>query len=114
MVLPQPMLSRMQADPKPFLLDVREPKELTTSGYIDGMVNIPMRTLVDNLDKLPTNLDSPIIVYCAIGHRGAMGMVTLRLLGYTNVSSIFGGFNGWKTAKLPIVEPAPATATATS
>jgi rhodanese-related sulfurtransferase len=34
-----------------------------------------------------------------------MAMATLRLLGYTNVKSIGGGFNNWVKGGLPIVKP---------
>ncbi len=96
---------------KPFLLDVRETSEVTTNGYIDGSVNIPIRTLAKNLDKLPAK-DQPIVTYCAIGHRGALAMETLQLLGYTNVKSIAGGFNAWKAANMAVVTGAPAAPTA--
>ena len=80
---------------KPFLLDVREASELTQNGYIATAVNVPIRTLFKNLDKLPQDKTAPIVVYCAIGHRGALAMATLQLLGYTNVKSLAGGFNAW-------------------
>ena len=111
-VSPAAALKSLQESPKPVLIDVREPKELATNGYIDGMINIPLRQLFDNLDKLPKQMDAPIITYCAIGHRGSMAMTALRLLGYTNVKSIGGGFNNWVTNKLPIVPPATPAATA--
>lgn len=88
---------------KVFILDVREPKELADNGKIEGAVNIPLRDVVKNLDKLPTDKSAPIIVYCAIGHRGGLALQALNLLGYTNVKSISGGFNAWKKANLPTV-----------
>lgn len=91
------------ASAKPFLLDTREPKELTDNGLIEGAVNVPIRTLTKNLDKLPAK-DQPIVVYCSGGHRGALVMQTLQLLGYTNVKNLIGGFNAWKAANLPIVK----------
>lgn len=100
-------LNEQMAAAKPFLLDVREPKEVTDNGFIEGAVNIPMRTLTQNLDKLPAK-DQPIVVYCAIGHRGAVAMMTLQLLGYTNVKSLVGGFNAWKDAKLAVATGTPA------
>jgi len=96
---------------KPFLLDVREAKELTDNGFIEGAVNIPIRTLAKNLDKLPAK-DQPIVVYCAIGHRGAIALETLQLLGYTNVKSLSNGFNAWKAANLPVATGTPAAPTA--
>jgi rhodanese-related sulfurtransferase len=90
----------------PFIIDVREPAEIEKAGYIKGAVNLPLRTLLQNLDKLPA-LDKPIVVYCAIGHRGAMAMSSLRLLGY-DARSIGGGFNAWAAAKLPVEKGKPA------
>jgi rhodanese-related sulfurtransferase len=104
-------LKDQMAAAKLFLLDVREPKELTDNGFIEGAVNIPIRTLTQNLDKLPAK-DQPIVVYCAIGHRGAIAMETLQLLGYTNVKSISSGFNAWKAASLPVATGTPAAPTA--
>jgi rhodanese-related sulfurtransferase len=88
---------------KTFLLDIREVSELTANGYIEGAVNIPIRTLLKNLDKLPADKAAPIIVTCGSGVRSPMGMEALQLLGYANVKNLQGGFNGWKTANLPIV-----------
>jgi rhodanese-related sulfurtransferase len=92
---------------KVFLLDMREPSEITTNGYVDGAVNIPTRTLMKNLDKLPAK-DQPIIVMCGSGVRSPLGMASLQLLGYTNVKSLTGGFGAWKAASLPIVTGTPA------
>lgn len=111
---PTDALKAITADPKPFVLDVREPTELTANGYINGMVNVPLRQIFSKLDQLPKDLNTPIVDYCAIGHRGSIAMMSLRLYGYTNVRSISGGFNNWVKAGLPIVKPAPATAPATA
>ncbi len=92
---------QITAGSAPFLIDVREPAEIEKNGYIAGAVNIPLRSLLQNLDKLPAQ-DQPIVVYCAIGHRGAMGMTALQLLGYQNVRSLVGGFNAWSAAGLPV------------
>ncbi len=112
-IAPADALKATLSDPKPLFVDVREATELKTNGYIDGAINIPIRTLFSNLDQLPKDLNAPIIAYCAIGHRGSMAMMTLRLLGYTNVKSISGGFNNWVAVGLPIVKPAAATPAAT-
>lgn len=96
---------------KPFVLDVREAKEAETDGFIAGAVNIPIRTLAQNLAKLPAK-DQPIVIYCGIGHRGAMGLAALQMLGYTNVKSLKGGFTAWKAANYPIATGTISTGTA--
>ncbi|MBM3129841.1 MAG: rhodanese-like domain-containing protein [Chloroflexi bacterium] len=104
-------LNDVMATAKPFLLDVREEQELKDNGFVAGSVNIPLKNLLKNLDKLPAK-DQPIVVLCAVGHRGGIGMVTLHLLGYTNVKSLSGGFNAWKAANLPVATVASVAPTA--
>ncbi len=81
------------------LIDVREPGEFK-EGYLPDAINIPIRTLADNLDKIPT--DKPVFVYCKSGHRGALSTAALQLLGYTNVKSFPPGFVGWEKAGEPV------------
>jgi rhodanese-related sulfurtransferase len=95
-------LNEELAETVPFLVDVREPSEIETDGYIEGAVNIPIRTLLQNLDKLP-GLDEPIVIYCGSGHRGGLGLMALKMLGYTNVRNLGGGLGAWKKASLPVV-----------
>ncbi|HMN13560.1 MAG TPA: rhodanese-like domain-containing protein [Bellilinea sp.] len=111
-------LNAKLADKPPFLLDVREESELTDpekGGFITGAVHIPMRTLLDNLDKLPAQ-DQPIVIYCASGHRGAIALAALQQLGWKDVLNLGGGIGAWKKAELPLepagVPAAPAAGTA--
>ena len=90
----------------PFLLDVREAAEFEKDGYIEGSVNLPVRDVLKNLDKLPA-LDQPIVVTCASGHRGAFVMSALRLLGYSSIRNLAGGINAWKKAEMGIITSAP-------
>ena len=81
------------------IIDLREPSEYE-EGHVEGAINIPLRTLADNLDKIPT--DRPVVVYCASGHRAGMGTSALRILGYDNVRSFAPGIKGWKAAEEPL------------
>lgn len=82
-----------------FLVDVREPGEYK-EGHLPDAVNIPLRTLADNLDKIPA--DKPVFVYCKSGHRGALSTAALQILGYGNVKSFPPGFVGWEKAGEPV------------
>jgi rhodanese-related sulfurtransferase len=104
-------LNEELADKAPFLLDVRETAEVEKDGYIKGAVNIPVRDLLNNLDKLP-GLDEPIVVYCGSGHRGGYTLMTLKMLGYTNVRNLGGGLGAWKKAELPVESGSMPTAAA--
>jgi rhodanese-related sulfurtransferase len=88
---------------KPFLLDVRETKEMA-KGKIAGSVNIPIRDLPKMIAKLPDSKTAPILTYCQVGYRGGMSVAVLRMWGYTNVRTIKGGLDAWEKAGLPVVE----------
>jgi rhodanese-related sulfurtransferase len=89
------------ANPESVLVDVREPSEYQ-SGHIPNAINIPLRTLTDNLDKIVR--DRPVVLYCSTGYRSAMGVMTLHLLGYDNVQGFPPSFASWKTAGEKIVK----------
>lgn len=100
-------LNEMLVENPPFIVDVREASEVEANGFIAGSINIPIRDLLKNLDKLPAK-DQKIIITCASGHRGSLGMMALRLLGYTDVVNLNGGLNGWLKAEFPVETGAPA------
>ncbi|MDB9372140.1 rhodanese-like domain-containing protein [Nodularia sphaerocarpa] len=77
------------------LVDVREASEYR-SGHIPNAINIPLRTLAQNLNQIPR--DRPVVLYCSSGYRSAMGVMTLHLLGYENVLGFPPSFVAWKTA----------------
>lgn len=88
-------LKRLLKQDNIFLVDVREPSEYA-SGHIDDAINIPLRTLAQNLDKIPKK--QPVVVYCSSGYRSAMAVMSLHLLGYDNVRGFPPSMNGWKAA----------------
>jgi rhodanese-related sulfurtransferase len=78
-----------------FLVDVREPGEYQ-EGHLPNAINIPIRSLAQNLDKIPAG--KPVFVYCKSGHRAALSTAALQLLGYNNVKAFPPGFVGWQKA----------------
>ncbi len=91
-------------NPDLFVIDVREVSELEENGHIPGAVNIPLKTLADNLALLPADLDEPIVVYCKSGTRSTYAWTILNMLGYTNVRNMTAGMDGWLKAELPVEE----------
>jgi molybdopterin/thiamine biosynthesis adenylyltransferase/rhodanese-related sulfurtransferase len=80
---------------KAVVLDVREPDEYE-QGALPGAVHIPRGTLETSVEGRIPDKASHLLVYCAGGTRSAFAAKTLQELGYTDVSSVIGGFNRWK------------------
>jgi rhodanese-related sulfurtransferase len=98
---------KMAEDPAPFVLDVREISEVEGNGRVPGAVVIPLRTLGQNLDKLPS-FDTTIVSYCGSGWRCTIAMAALGALGWNDVLSLKGGsFGGYVEAGYPVEEGAP-------
>ena len=84
------------------LVDVRSPEE-HQGGFIPGTdLNIDFRHIQNRHQKLRSELDSHIVVYCQSGHRSNIAANTLMSLGYTNVYNVEGSMNAWEEAGYPI------------
>ena len=88
----------------PLFLDVREPDEWE-QGHIPGALHIPRGNLESRVEALVPERSRPIVAYCASGARSAFAAKTLEELGYEDVVSLEGGFNGWKQQGLPFELP---------
>ncbi len=89
-------------------LDVREPDEYE-QGAVPGAVHLPRGHLEFQVEGKIPNKTAPIVVYCAGGVRSAFAAKTLQDLGYTDVTSVSGGFNKWKDDGLPWTTPRTLT-----
>jgi rhodanese-related sulfurtransferase len=83
---------------EPVIIDVRTEGEWDSDGYIEGATFVTVTTIAQNLDKLPADLDTPIVVYCKAGTRGQFAMITLQVMGYSDVRNLSGGITAWKDA----------------
>jgi NADPH-dependent 2,4-dienoyl-CoA reductase/sulfur reductase-like enzyme/rhodanese-related sulfurtransferase len=77
---------------RPFLLDVRTPKEFS-DGQIPGATNIPVDVLRERLSELPR--ERPIAVYCQVGQRGYIATRLLRQNGF-DARNIAGGYKTYR------------------
>jgi molybdopterin/thiamine biosynthesis adenylyltransferase/rhodanese-related sulfurtransferase len=84
----------------PTLIDVRERDEWE-EGKIPGAIHVPRGNLESRIEAAVADRDTPILLYCAAGSRSAFAAKTLGELGYTNVTSLAGGYTEWKRAGFP-------------
>lgn len=89
-------------DGAPFhLIDVREESEFA-AGHIPGARHIGRGILERDIEAAIPDHDAPIVLYCGGGYRSALAAENLHKMGYTGVSSMWGGFRSWSEAGLPI------------
>ncbi len=103
-IQPEELLRRIEGGEEFFLVDVREPGELDQTGFIRGAVNIPVRQVASRIDEFPKDLDMPVVVYCASGHRSSHAAIYLRAYGYRNAKNLEYGMHGWMDRNYPLIK----------
>jgi len=101
---PAALEAALRGSARPALIDVREPDE-HAQGMIPGTLHIPRGFLELRIERNVPDRGMPVVIYCASGTRSVLAARSLGELGYTNVSSLAGGFTGWKRAGLPWEQP---------
>ena len=75
------------------ILDVREQDEYD-AGHIPGAIVISHEEIAEKAEKVLTDKDQLILVYCRSGRRSKIAAEALAALGYTNIKE-FGGIIDW-------------------
>jgi glyoxylase-like metal-dependent hydrolase (beta-lactamase superfamily II)/rhodanese-related sulfurtransferase len=105
-ITPLELREMLQRDPGVFLLDVREPFELASTGAIKGVRNIPVGMLRQRLPQLPADRNATIVCVCQSGGRSREAAHFLEKQGFTNVMNLSGGTGGWVRQGYPVVRSA--------
>jgi adenylyltransferase/sulfurtransferase len=98
------LYNEMKSAKPPVVVDVRE-REEWEQGYVPGSVFIPRGFLEMRIEDRVPDKNAPVYVYCAGGVRSAFAAKAMEQLGYSNVTSVRGGFSEWKHAGLPFETP---------
>ncbi|UHJ62132.1 FAD-dependent oxidoreductase [Vibrio furnissii] len=78
------------------LLDVRNPGELESVGFIKNAINIPVDQLRHRMDELPK--DKEIVIYCQVGLRGNVAYRQLVNNGF-KARNLIGGYRTFTYSK---------------
>ena len=65
--------------------------------------SIPFDQIAEHLDRLPSDKNAPLVLYCRTGRMSTEASTVLVKLGYTNVYNLKGGFYAWRDAGLPLI-----------
>jgi rhodanese-related sulfurtransferase len=79
------------------LIDVRERSEWE-EGHIDGATHVSRSYLEQQIEGVAPDRGATIVLYCAGGTRSLFAAQTLQAMGYADVRSMSGGFQGWKSS----------------
>ena len=82
------------------VIDVREATEWE-EGHLPGALHISKSYLEQRIEGAVPDREAPVVLYCAGGIRSLFAGQTLREMGYTDVVSMIGGFQGWKSEGRP-------------
>jgi rhodanese-related sulfurtransferase len=110
-LMPWDLEEKLQAEPRPFLLDIREADEFAAM-HIDGSVNVPRGILEgacdwgydDTIPELVQARDKEVVVICRSGNRSALAAETMQKMGYQNVISLKSGLRGWNDYDQPLLD----------
>jgi molybdopterin/thiamine biosynthesis adenylyltransferase/rhodanese-related sulfurtransferase len=90
------------------VLDIREADEYD-QGSVPGAKFIPRGVLERDIATLVPEPETPILVYCSGGSRSALAAAALLDMGYSDVTSLGGGFDKWKADGHPWGDPTGLT-----
>ncbi len=94
-------LERLSDNPHAVLVDVREDREWD-AGHAEGAMHIGKGVIERDVEtKIPAK-DAEIILYCGGGFRSALAGDALQQMGYTNVTSMAGGWRAWTADGAPV------------
>ncbi|CAN5794953.1 molybdopterin-synthase adenylyltransferase MoeB [soil metagenome] len=82
------------------VVDVRESPEWE-EGHLPGALHISKSYLEQRIEAAVPDRDAPVVLYCAGGIRSLFAAQTLSEMGYTDVVSMIGGFQAWKSEGRP-------------
>ena len=83
------------------VIDLRNSTEYK-AGHIDGVPQIFIGTLPQNLDKI--SRDKPVVIHCQSGDRATIGYSLLKKFGFDNVKNYAGSMNEWLKLGNPVVQ----------
>ncbi len=95
---------RLDAGEEFVLVDVREDFEWAR-GHLPGAVHLSKGIIERDAEKAFPDRGAPLVLYCGGGFRSALAAENLQKMGYTDVTSMDGGWRDWIEAGFPVKKP---------
>jgi len=94
------MFSELVKKSDGFLVDVHIPEQTHIPGTD---AHIPHNEINQNINRLPQDKNTPILVYCRSGNMSKRATREIAELGYTNVYELDGGINAYKEVNNEVI-----------
>src|SRR5512147_2731077 len=94
---------RLDAGERFHLIDVREGDEWSR-GHLPHAQHLSKGIIERDVESAIPDPNADIVLYCGGGYRSVLAADNLRLMGYTNVTSMDGGWRAWTESGYPIAE----------
>ena len=100
---PEEFIKEFNENADAVIIDVRNSKDYRKSSIKDA-INIPYHTINDDYFGGPgaIPIDKSLFIYCYVGYSSRKAAVMFYDHGYRNIFSLEGGFNRWKSKKMPV------------
>jgi rhodanese-related sulfurtransferase len=92
-VTPEQVRDMQARNDRVVYLDVREPNEWNL-GRLPHAIHIPRGNLESKVEGV-VERGQKVVLYCARGNRSALAALTMKQMGYEDVSSMSGGIQRW-------------------
>ena len=83
------------------LVDVREESEWN-AGHAAGSMHLGKGIIERDVESKVPDRATKMVLYCGGGYRSALAADNLQKMGYTDVTSLDGGWRAWTQAGLPV------------
>ena len=99
------------SDTKPLIVDIREDDEYQAL-HINDSIFVPRGILEQacewnydvTIPELVKARQSEVVLVCRSGTRSVLAALTMKIMGYTKVSSLKTGIRGWNDYDLPLID----------
>jgi rhodanese-related sulfurtransferase len=95
---PERVVGWLSEDPRPQVIDVREPHE-REAGHIEGTRHIALVELTSQASTVER--ERPVVFYCRVGQRSEMAAQAFRAAGF-DAYSMRGGLQRWAREGRPL------------
>ncbi len=88
------------------LVDVREDSEWE-KAHAAGAIHLSKGVIERDIEKTIPDKNAKLVLYCGGGFRSALATDNLQKMGYTNVTSLDGGWRAIEASGLPLEKGEP-------